>query len=221
MADSNELPLGSPIESETPLDQVPETQKVHILTKAIILEEAKNQGYELTEEMLDNPIQEGMIGLILFPTFEKVILPFPIYSIKIAAGQNIIKINIPKVSDGISNVSILFKENVEKAEFDIVTKQEDGTLKSLYNEPLEKQDLLNSGVDYNNWLAFPRTYNTILDIMELKEETPFTITMHVTPSEEEQEIQVGFERIYYKRANTPTSLLQKSDATPLDIIPEA
>ena len=180
-------------------EEIPEKQKVHVLTRQAILEEAKKQDYELTDELLDTPMKEGMIALLLFPNFEKVILPFPTYTVKFNPSQEIIKINIPKVSDGVSNISICFSKNILKAEFEIVSKIEDGTIVSLYKEDLEKDKLIESGVEYNNWIAFPKTFNTILDIMELKEETPFVVTLYVTPSEEEQEAEVAFERIYYKR----------------------
>ena len=144
-------------------------------------------------------MKEGMIALLLFPTFEKVILPFPTYTVKFNPSQELIKINIPKVSDGVSNVSICFSKNILKAEFEIVSKVEDGSVVSLYKEVLEKDQLLESGVEYDNWIAFPKTFNTILDIMDLKEETPFIVTLYVVPSEEEQEAEVAFERIYYKR----------------------
>jgi hypothetical protein len=182
------------------IEQIPEQQKVHVLTRQAILEEAQKQEYELTDELLDTPMKEGMVALLLFPQYERVILPFPTYTVKFNPSQEMIKINVPKVSDGVSNVSVCFKENIEKAEFDIVSKTEDGSFVSLFNEVLSKEQLLASGVDYNNWIAFPKTFNTILDIMELKEETPFVITLYVSPSPEPQEAEVAFERIYYKRA---------------------
>lgn len=186
-------------DQEISTPEIQEQQKVHVLTRQAILEEAKKQEYELTDELIDTPMKEGMIALLLFPEFEKVILPFPTYTVNLNPNQDVIKINIPKVSDGVSNVSICFKENVVRAVFDIVSTVEDGSQVSVYQEVLEKEQLLNSGVEYGNWIAFPKTFNTILDIMELKEETPFIITLFVEPSETPKEAEVGFERIYYKR----------------------
>jgi hypothetical protein len=180
-------------------EELPEQQKVHVLTRQTILEEAKKQEYDLTDELLDTPMKEGMVALLLFPDFEKIILPFPTYTVKFNPSQDLIKINIPKVSDGVSNISICFSENILKADFEIVSKNDEGVYVSLFKETLNKEQLLESGVEYGNWIAFPKTFNTILDIVELKEETPFVITLYVTPREEEQEAEVAFERIYYKR----------------------
>jgi hypothetical protein len=179
--------------------ELPEQQKVHVLTRQAILEEAKKQNYDLTDELLDTPMKEGMVALLLFPDFEKIILPFPTYTVKFNPSQDLIKINIPKVSDGVSNISICFSENILKADFEIVSKNEEGAYVSLFKETLVKEQLLESGVEYGNWIAFPKTFNTILDIVELKEETPFVITLYITPRDEEQEEEVAFERIYYKR----------------------
>ena len=111
------------------------------------------------------------------------------------------KVNIPKVSDGVSNISVCFQENILKAEFDIMTTKEspDGAPVSVWHEVLEKQQLLDADVKPGNWIAFVKSHNTILDIMSITDETPFVVTLTVPESVEEQTAEVGFERIYYKR----------------------
>ena len=172
---------------------------IYVVTRQAILEEAKNQEYELTDELIDTPMKEGMLALLLFPKFDKIIMPFPTYSLTIQPKQDLIKVNIPKVSDGVSNISVCFQENIARADFDIVTKADDGSDTSVWHEVLEKQQLLDAGVGYGNWVAFSKTHNTILDIVNIKEETPFVITLYIEPSDEEKTVEVGFERIYYKR----------------------
>jgi hypothetical protein len=176
-------------------------QKIHVVTRAAILEEAKKQNYDLTDELIDTPMKEGMLALMLFPQFDKVIISLPTYTVTFKPGQTVMKVNIPKVSDGVSNISVCFQENILKAEFDIMTTKEspDGAPVSVWHEVLEKQQLLDADVKPGNWIAFVKSHNTILDIMSITDETPFVVTLTVPESVEEQTAEVGFERIYYKR----------------------
>ena len=176
-------------------------QKIHVVTRVAILEEAKKQNYELTDELIDSPMKEGMLALMLFPQFDKVILSLPTYTVTFKPGQTLMKVNIPKVSDGVSNISVCFQENILKAEFDIMTTKDsvDGKPVSVWHEVLDKQKLLESDVKPGNWVAFAKSHNTILDIMNITDENPFVVTLTVSESKEEQEAEVGFERIYYKR----------------------
>lgn len=86
-------------------------------------------------------MKEGMLALMLFPQFDKVILSLPTYTVTFKPGQSVMKVNIPKVSDGVSNISVCFQENVLKAEFDIMTTKDspDGKPVSVWHEVLEKQ----------------------------------------------------------------------------------
>lgn len=175
-----------------------ENQKIHVVTRQAIIEEAKKQDYQLTDELIDTPEKEGMLGLLLFPECDKIIIALPTYTVTFKPGQTVMKINIPKVSDGVSNISVCFQENMAKAEFDIMTTVEDKQV-SVWHETLEKQRLLDGGVSYGNWVAFVKSHNTILDIMSITDQNPFVITLTVDKSDKEQTAEIGFERIYYKR----------------------
>lgn len=192
-------------EVQTSSVEVPDVEapKVYVVTRQAILEEAKKQDYELTDELIDTPMKEGMLALLLFPQFDKVIISLPTYVVTFKPGQTLMKVNIPKVSDGVSNISVCFQENIKKADFDIMATAEDGTPVSVWHEELVKEQLLQCGVEYGNWISYAKTHNTILDIMNLTEENPFVITLQVEESEQEQTAEIGFERIYYKREAMP------------------